>query len=116
MILKKGTNDMDNIDINKAKKDFISFEDHIITSLQDTEYQKEFLNATIEEFLEDGDYDLFFQSLELVIKARESVSEFAKKAGVTRAALYEMFKGERIPRLDTVGKILKQLGFKLNVA
>ena len=69
---------MDNIDINKAKKDFISFEDHIITSLQDTEYQKEFLNATIEEFLEDGDYDLFFQSLELVIKARESVSEIAK--------------------------------------
>lgn len=107
---------MNNIDINKLKENTISHEEYLIKELQDTEYQKEFLNATIEEFLEDGDYDLFFQSLELVIKARESVSEFAKKAGVTRAALYEMFKGERVPRLDTVGKILKQLGFKLNVA
>lgn len=107
------------MDKNKLERIFsntISHEEYVINQLQDSEYQKEFLNATIEEFLEDGDYDTFFQSLELVIKSRESVSEFAKKAGVTRAALYEMFKGERVPRLDTVGKILKQLGFKLNVA
>lgn len=107
---------MDNLNIDNLKKDFMSFEEHMITQLKDSEYQKEFLNATIEEFLEDGDYDAFFQSLELVIKSRESISDFAKKAGVTRAALYEMFKGERVPRLDTVGKILKQLGFKLKVA
>lgn len=107
---------MNNLNIDNLKKDFMSFEEHMINQLKDSEYQKEFLNATIEEFLEDGDYDVFFQSLELVIKSRESISDFAKKAGVTRAALYEMFKGERVPRLDTVGKILKQLGFKLKVA
>lgn len=107
------------MDKNKLEKIFsntISHEEYVINQLKDSEYQKEFLNATIEEFLEDGDYDAFFQSLELVIKSRESISDFAKKAGVTRAALYEMFKGERVPRLDTVGKILKQLGFKLKVA
>lgn len=107
---------MDNINIENIRKHTISHEDYLIQQLQDAEYQKEFLNATIEEFLEDGNYDVFFQSLELVIKSRETVSEFAQKAGVTRAALYEMFKGERVPRLDTIGKILKQLGFKLNVA
>ena len=107
------------MDKNKLEKIFsntISHEEYVINQLKDSEYQKEFLNATIEEFLEDGDYDVFFQSLELVIKSRESISDFAKNAGVTRAALYEMFKGERVPRLDTVGKILKQLGFKLKVA
>mgnify|MGYP004659015109 FL=1 len=107
------------MDKNKLEKIFsntISHEEYVINQLKDSEYQKEFLNATIEEFLEDGDYDAFFQSLELVIKSRESISDFAKNAGVTRAALYEMFKGERVPRLDTVGKILKQLGFKLKVA
>lgn len=107
---------MDNIDIDKLKTDFPSFEEHLIQQLQDKEYQKAYLNSTIEEFLEDGDFDLFFQSLELVIKSRESITDFAKNAGVTRAALYEMFKGERVPRLDTVGKILKELGFKLNIA
>lgn len=107
------------MDKNKLERIFsntISHEEYVINQLKDSEYQKEFLNATIEEFLEDGDYNVFFQSLELVIKSRESISDFAKKAGVTRAALYEMFKGERVPRLDTVGKILKQLGFKLKVA
>ena len=107
------------MDKNKLERIFsntISHEEYVINQLKDSEYQKEFLNSTIEEFLEDRDYDVFFQSLELVIKSRESISDFAKKAGVTRAALYEMFKGERVPRLDTVGKILKQLGFKLKVA
>lgn len=107
---------MNNINLDKLRAESISHEEYLIQQLQDSEYQKAYLNATIEEFLEDGDFDLFFQSLELVIKSRESITDFAKKAGVTRAALYEMFKGERVPRLDTVGKILKELGFKLNVA
>ena len=60
-----------------------------------------------------------------------SISEFSQKTGITRAALYEMFKGERVPRLDTlyemfkgervprldtIGKLLKELGFSLHVA
>ena len=42
---------MNNIDINKLKENTISHEEYLIKELQDTEYQKEFLNATIEEFL-----------------------------------------------------------------
>lgn len=84
--------------------------------LQDEEYQKMYLNAAIEEFITDGDYDLFFQSLEQVVKARMSISELSQKTGITRAALYEMFKGERVPRLDTIGKLLKELGYTLHVA
>ena len=84
--------------------------------LQDEEYQKMYLNAAIEEFITDGDYDLFFQSLKQVVKARMSISELSQKTGITRAALYEMFKGERVPRLDTIGKLLKELGYTLHVA
>lgn len=84
--------------------------------LQDTEYQKMYLDAAIQEFITDGNYDLFFQSLEQVVKARMSISELSQRTGITRAALYEMFKGERVPRLDTIGKLLKELGFSLHVA
>ena len=99
------------MDIEKIKSENITHEEHM-----NIEYQKMYLDAAIQEFITDGDYDLFFQSLEQVVKARMSISEFSQKTGITRAALYEMFKGERVPRLDTIGKLLKELGFSLHVA
>ena len=109
----KGINKMD---IEKIKSENITHEEHMKNVLQDEEYQKMYLNAAIEEFITDGDYDLFFQSLEQVVKARMSISELSQKTGITRAALYEMFKGERVPRLDTIVKLLKELGYTLHVA
>jgi len=84
--------------------------------LQDEEYQKMYLNASIEEFINDGDYDLFFNSLEHVVRARMSINELSKRTGITRKALYEMFRGQRVPRLDTIGRLLKELGYKIQIA
>ena len=44
------------------------------------------------------------------------VSEFDKKVNLNRRNLYEIFKGEQKPQLDTVIKILKELGYSLKVA
>ena len=104
------------MDIEKIKLENITHEEHMNSVLQDEEYQKMYLNSAIQEFIADGDYDLFFQSLEQVVKARMSISELSQKTGITRAALYEMFKGKRVPRLDTIGKLLKELGYSLQVA
>lgn len=104
------------MDIEKLKKENISHEDHMNDVLKNEEYQKMYLNTAIQEFISDGNYDLFFQSLEQVVRARMSISELSQKTGITRKALYEMFKGERTPRLDTIGKLLKELGYTLQVA
>lgn len=95
---------------------FIKFDDYIVEELKDPEYQREFLNVSLEEYIEDGDFKSFFKSLEYVIKARGSVTEFAKKVNLNRRNLYELFKGEQKPQLDTVIKILKELGYSLKVA
>lgn len=104
------------MDIEKLKAENITHEEHMNEVLQDEEYQKMYLNSAIQEFITDGDYDLFFQSLEQVVRSRMSISELSQKTGITRKALYEMFKGERTPRLDTIGKLLKELGYTLQVA
>lgn len=104
------------MDIEKLKRENITHEEHINEVLQDEEYQKMYLNNAIQEFISDGNYDLFFLSLEQVVRARMSISELSQKTGITRKALYEMFKGERTPRLDTIGKLLKELGYTLQVA
>lgn len=104
------------MDTDKIKKEFKTHDEHMQEALQDMEYQKMYLNVSIQDFINDGNYELFFASLEKVIKARYSISEFSRKTGITRKALYEMFKGERIPRFDTIGKLLKELGYTLEVA
>ena len=90
--------------------------DFIIEQLKDVEFQKEYMNESLAEYINDGDFNAFFRSLELIIKSRDSISGFCEKAGIDRAMLYQIFNGERVPRVDTLAKILKTLGFNLKIA
>ena len=69
-----------------------------------------------QQYVNDGDFNAFFRSLEMVIKSRDSISGFCEKAGIDRAMLYDIFAGKRVPRVDTLAKILKTLGYNLKVA
>jgi len=88
----------------------------ITEQLKDEEFQKEYMNESLAEYINDGDFNAFFRSLEMVIKSRDSISGFCDKAGIDRAMLYDIFAGKRVPRVDTLAKILKTLGYNLKVA
>ena len=90
--------------------------DFIIEQLKDEEFQKEYMNESLAEYINDGDFNAFFHSLELVIKSRDSISGFCEKAGIDRAMLYQIFNGKRVPKVDTLAKILKTLGYNLKIA
>ena len=87
--------------------------DFIIEQLKDEEFQKEYMNDSLAQYVNDGDFNAFFRSLEMVI---DSISGFCEKAGIDRAMLYDIFAGKRVPRVDTLAKILKTLGYNLKVA
>ena len=105
-----------NLDIEKLKKNTTSFEELSEKNMLDINFQKEYLNLSLAEYITDGDFNKFFKSLEKVIKSRESVTSFAKKVNIDRTNLYTLFNGEKIPKLDTIAKILKELGFTMRVA
>ena len=90
--------------------------DFIIEQLKDEKFQKEYMNESLAEYINDGDFNAFFRSLELVIKSRDSISGFCEKAGIDRAMLYQIFNGKRVPKVDTLAKILKTLGYNLKLA
>ncbi len=92
------------------------FNDFVLEQLKDEEFQKEYMNESLTQYINDGDFNAFFRSLELVIKSRDSISSFCEKAGIDRTMLYEIFRGKRVPRLDTLAKILKTLGYNLRIA
>lgn len=104
------------LNIDKLRENTISYEELSEKHMLDVEFQKEYLNLSLAEYISDGDFNKFFKSLEKVIKSRESVSSFAKKVNIDRANLYTLFNGEKVPRLDTIAKILKELGYTMQVA
>lgn len=96
----------------------ISFDDFMSEQLKDKEFQKEYLKFNIEDYAKSGDYSLFFKSLERVVKARTSISQFAESINVNRSNLSNILKGKVQPSFDTTMKILRGLGaeFEIKIA
>lgn len=100
----------------KIYKNSVPLEKFLVECLETEEMQKEFLNVSLESFIEDGNFDAFLNSLELVIKSRQSLLSFSKKAELNRSNLYAIFNGKTKPRFGTILKILSELGYTLKVA
>jgi probable addiction module antidote protein len=108
--------DKPKLDMEKINKITRSHDDFMQEQLQDEEFQKMYLTGSLEDYLEDGDFRPFFRALERVVKARCSVSKFCKDADISRNNLYALVRGDRKPQLETVLKMLNNLGFSLKVA
>lgn len=100
----------------KIDKHSTDWNDFMLEQLKDEEFAKEYLNESLMEYIENGDFKLFFKSLEDVVKARSSIRKFAEKAELDRANLCAILKGKRKPQLHTVLKILSELGYFFKVA
>lgn len=100
----------------KELKHTTDLETYLVNDLTSDEDIKLFLNANLKDYLEDGDFDSFYKALEIVIRAKDTISGFAKKAGMSRAHLYSIFKSEKEPKFSTIIKIFQELGYELEVA
>ena len=97
-------------------KNSTSIEQVMEQYLKTPEDIKAYLNAALELYIEEGDFNAFYRSLEYVVKAQGTLSEFASKTGLSRTNLYNIFRSKKEPKIQTVAKILKELGFSLMVA
>lgn len=62
--------------------------------------------------IEDGDAAELAHALGVASRAR-GMSEVAKAAGITREALYKALRPNASPRFDTINKVCKALGVRL---
>ena len=97
-------------------KNTLDLEEYLVSNLKSDEDIKSYLNANIKDYLEDGDFNSFYRALEIVIKAKDTVTGFAKKVGISRTHLYSIFKSEKEPKFSTIAKIFQELGYELEVA
>ena len=98
-----------------------NFDTDLINRLQDVEYQKGWLELTLNDFLADGDLDTFIRCLTYVVKARVKssgrgeITRLAKELKIDRSNLSEIVNGDKQPRLETAFKLLNGLGFKYDI-
>ena len=91
--------------------------DEVFCEIFDTqEKQRDYLTFAFEEYLNDGDFNVFYRSLELVIKARYTMKGFAEKVDLSQMGLYNIVKGKKEPKITTLAKILKELDLTLKIA
>ena len=114
-----------NLDKNKLKeyvKNAPDFDTDLINRLQDKEYQRGWLELTLNDFLTDGDLDTFIRCLTDVVKARVQssgrgeISRLAKELQLDRSNLSEIVNGNKQPRLETALKLLNVLGYSYNIS
>ena len=56
----------------KELKYTTDLENYIVTDLKSDEDIKLYLNASLKDYLEDGDFNSFYRALEIVIKAKDT--------------------------------------------
>ena len=93
-----------------------SFSEYILKDLKTDEDIKEWLNIGFQEFLQDNDLNAFVKALEYAVRAKDTISGISKKTGISRSNLYAFFNGEQQPQLTTALKIIKELGYTVQVA
>ena len=75
---------------------------------------EEDIAAYLSMVIADGDTSGLAYALGVAAKAR-GMSEVAKKAGITREALYRALRPNASPRFDTINKVCQALGVRLEV-
>lgn len=93
----------------------IVYENQMQEALKDKNYQKEYLRLNIKEYAQNGDYSLFFKTLDKVVKERTTVSKLAQDINLNRSNLSNILKGKVQPSFDTTIKILRGLGAEIEI-
>jgi probable addiction module antidote protein len=78
--------------------------------LRSPEEMAAYLEASFEEA--DGDAAFIAKALGDIARAK-GMSAVAKEAGLSRESLYKALSGERSPGFDTILKVVRALGLKL---
>ena len=81
----------------------LDLNEFVTNNLTDKEVAREFLNASLETYLEDGDVEEFLRSLELVIKANPLLAEVGTHL-------------QKASQFGTIVTLLSKLGLRLKIA
>jgi probable addiction module antidote protein len=92
-----------------------NYEEWLIASLQDKEEAATYLQVALEEYQKDNDVACLLLALRHVAEAQGGLGKLSRKTHLNRESLYKTLSGKVNPKLNTLGVLLKGLGFQLSI-
>ena len=93
----------------------VSYKKGLLKRLQDPDYASSYLDASLSESMEDGDFSIFLLALRNVVEAVGPVQQIAEESQLTRQHLYRMLNGNGNPTLATLIAVLKAVGLSIKI-
>lgn len=109
---------MTKFDIERVLKENVKFNDDLNSRLHDENEQALWLQIALEEYLKDGDFDMFYTCLEKIIEVRNiSVRKMSKDLALSRSNVIKLLDGatKTAPKIDTIVKIFDYLDFEIKI-
>ncbi len=91
------------------------FKDYHIEQLRDPEDAKIYLSVALEDYEKNEDIDAFLLAVKDVAEAQGDMSKLAERVSLTDEGLYKVLSANGNPQLNTMRKILHELGFKFSI-
>lgn len=92
-----------------------SYNKWLIHSLKDKKEAATYLQVSLEEYQKDGDLEAFLLALRQVAEAQGGLGKLSKKTHLNRESLYKTLSKNGNPKLQTIGILLKGLGFEFSI-
>ncbi len=97
------------------RKKITKFREYHLKKLTNSKEAQIYLEVALEEFEKDRDKETFLKALRDVAEARGGLSFLAERTRLNRQNLYKALSSSGNPKLETIGMILRGLGFRLSV-
>jgi probable addiction module antidote protein len=89
-----------------------SYDDWLIKSLKNKKEAATYLQVALKEYQNDGDLEAFLLALRHVAEAQGGIGKLSQKTHLNRESLYKTLSSKGNPKLQTIGILLKGLGFE----
>lgn len=98
-----------------AKADFVELKEFTPEQLNDKKFIAKYMNDALACYETDGNYNKFFRSLGLIIRSKYTLYRFSKKTGLGRTKMYQIFNCDSMPKLNTIVRMLRVLGYDIKI-
>ena len=96
-------------------RNYRKFKDYHIEQLRDPEDAKIYLSVAFEDYEKNEDIDAFLLAIRDVAEAQGGLSQLAERLSFTDERLRKVLSENGNPQLNTMRKILHELGFKFSI-
>jgi probable addiction module antidote protein len=92
-----------------------SYQNWVIDTLKDKEEATVYLQVALDEYQKDGNTKALLLALRNITKAQGGIGKLSLQTQLNRESLYRTLSSKGNPKLQTLGLLLKGLGFRLLV-